>query len=175
MAALRTRKPPLMPNVQVILKERIKGLGAEADVVGVKRGFARNFLLPQGKAYEATKGNLRHVANLKAIRAEREAKEIAEAEKTASKIKKIKLKLTLATGQGGKAFGSITTSDVTKAIEESAKLTLAKHAVQLEKPIKSTGSFDIPVTIHSGVDCVVKLTVVPDSSEKENAEAASAE
>ncbi len=84
-----------MPNVQVILKEQIKGLGSEADVVGVKRGFARNFLLPQGKAYEATKGNLRHVENLKAIRAEREAKEIAEAEKiTRSYITRL-LNLTL--------------------------------------------------------------------------------
>ena len=81
-----------MPNTQVILKEQIKGLGAEADVVSVKRGFARNFLLPQGKAYEATKGNLLQVKNLKAKRAEREAKEISEAQSIAGKIKKLNLK-----------------------------------------------------------------------------------
>ena len=105
-----------MPTTQVILKEKIKGLGAEADVVKVKRGFARNFLLPQGKAYEATKGNLRYTERLKAVRAEREAKETLEAEKLAAKLKKLKLKLTLSTGQGGKAFGSITTIDIAKAI-----------------------------------------------------------
>ena len=82
-----------MATTQVILKEKIKGLGAEADVVKVKRGFARNFLLPQGKAYEASQGNLRHTERLKAVRAEREAKEMADAEKLASKVKKVKLKL----------------------------------------------------------------------------------
>ena len=81
-----------MANVEVILKEQIKGLGAEADVVKVKRGFARNFLVPQGRAFEASAGNLRHLNHLKAARAEREAKELQEAEKIASKLKKLKLK-----------------------------------------------------------------------------------
>ena len=165
-----------MANVQVILKEQIKGLGAEADVVGVKRGFARNFLLPQGKAYEATKGNLRHVENLKAIRAEREAKEVAEAEKIASKLRKLKLKMTLATGQGGKAFGSITTIDIAKAVLESvAKVELDRHQIILERPIKSTGAFEVPVKLHGGVECFLKLNVVSatDTGEKtEEAEAA---
>jgi len=158
-----------MANVQVILKEQIKGLGSEADVVGVKRGFARNFLLPQGKAYEATKGNLRHVENLKAIRAEREAKEIAEAEKTASKLRKLKLKMTLATGQGGKAFGSITTIDIAKAVLESvAKVELDRHQIILERPIKSTGAFEVPVKLHGGVECFLKITVASatDTGEK---------
>lgn len=158
-----------MANVQVILKEQIKGLGSEADVVGVKRGFARNFLLPQGKAYEATKGNLRHVENLKAIRAEREAKEIAEAEKTASKLRKLKLKMTLATGQGGKAFGSITTIDIAKAVLESvAKVELDRHQIILDRPIKSTGAFEVPVKLHGGVECFLKITVASatDAGEK---------
>ncbi len=149
-----------MANVQVILKEKIKGLGSEADVVHVKRGFARNFLVPQGKAYEATAGNLRQVDNLKAIRAERESKELQEAEKLASKLKKLKLKLTLQTGQGGKAFGSITTIDIAKAVaESSAKVELDRHQIELEKPIKSTGTFEIPVKLHADVNCFLKLTV----------------
>jgi large subunit ribosomal protein L9 len=156
-----------MANVQVILKEKIKGLGAEADVVNVKRGFARNFLVPQGKAYEATRGNLRHVANLKAIRAEREAKELQEAEKTASKLKKLKLKLTLQTGQGGKAFGSITTIDIAKAVAESAaKVELDRHQIQLDKPIKNTGSFEVPVKLHADVNCFLRVNVVAEGSEE---------
>lgn len=159
-----------MANVQVILKEQIKGLGSEADVVGVKRGFARNYLLPQGKAYEASKGNLRHVENLKAIRAEREAKEIAEAEKTASKLRKLKLKMTLATGQGGKAFGSITTIDIAKAVADSvAKVELDRHQIQLERPIKSTGSFEVPVKLHGGVECFLKINVASAGEEGEKA------
>jgi len=156
-----------MANVQVILKEKIKGLGAEADVVNVKRGFARNFLVPQGKAYEATRGNLRQVANLKAIRAEREAKELQEAEKTASKLKKLKLKLTLQTGQGGKAFGSITTIDIAKAVAEStAKVELDRHQIQLDKPIKSTGSFEVPVKLHADVNCFLRVNVVAEGAEE---------
>lgn len=159
-----------MASVQVILKEKIKGLGAEADVVAVKRGFARNFLLPQGKAFEATKGNLRHVEHLKAIRAEREARELAEAEKTAGKLKKLKLKMTLATGQGGKAFGSITTIDIAKAIAEQAKIELDRHQIQLERPIKATGSFDVTVKLHPDVNCYVKLTVAAEGAEEKAGE-----
>lgn len=160
-----------MANIQVILKEQIKGLGAEADVVGVKRGFARNYLLPQGKAYEATKGNLRHVEHLKAARAEREAKELTEAEKTASKLRKLKLKLTLATGQGGKAFGSITTIDIAKAVAESvAKVELDRHQIQLDRPIKNTGSFEVPVKLHADVECFLKVTVISAAEEGEKAE-----
>jgi large subunit ribosomal protein L9 len=149
-----------MANVQVILKEKIKGLGAEADVVHVKRGFARNFLVPQGKAYDATSGNLRHLNHLKALRAERESKELQEAEKLASKLKKLKLKLTLQTGQGGKAFGSITTIDIAKAVlESSAKVEIDRHQIQLDKPIKNTGTFEVPVKLHSEVSCFLKVTV----------------
>ncbi len=163
-----------MAHAQVILKEQIKGLGAEADVVNVKRGFARNFLVPQGKAYEATPGNLRHLNQLKAQRAEREAKEIQEAEKTAAKLKKLKLNLSLQTGQGGKAFGSITTIDIAKAVAESAKIELDRHHIELEKPIKNTGSFEIPVKLHRDVSCFLKLTVTA-GEEGEQAQGDSAE
>ncbi len=149
----------VMATTQVILKEKIKGLGAEADVVKVKRGFARNFLLPQGKAYEASQGNLRHTERLKAIRAEREAKEMAEAEKLSSKLKKVKLKLTLATGQGGKAFGAITTMDIAKAISEQASVEIDRHQIVLERPIKNTGSFEIDVKLGYDITVTVKLTV----------------
>jgi len=164
-----------MPNTQVILKEKIKGLGAEADVVSVKRGFARNFLLPQGKAYEATKGNLRHTERLKAIRAEREAKELAEAEKLASKLKKVKLKLTLSTGQGGKAFGSITNIDIAKALAEESKIEVDRHMIVLEKPIKNTGNFEITVKLGHDITATVKLAVSAAGDTAPDEEEAAAE
>lgn len=149
-----------MPTVDIILKEKIANLGAEGDVVKVKGGFARNFLIPQGKAYAANKGNLRQLDSLKKIRAEREAKEIEEAEKISTKLKRLKLKLTLATGQAGKAFGSITTIDIQKAVAESAaKVELDRHQIELEKPIKSTGTFEVPVKLHAQVNCFLKITV----------------
>lgn len=149
-----------MATTQVILKEKISSLGAEGDIVKVRTGYARNFLLPKAKAYEATAGNLRHQANLQKVRAEREAKEIEEAEKLSSKLKKLKLKLTLATGQGGKAFGSITTKDIVEAVAaSSAKVTLDRHQIELDKPIKATGTYEVPVKLHADVQCFLKVTV----------------
>jgi len=155
-----------MATVDVILKEKIEGLGAEADVVSVKRGFARNFLLPQGRAYEATKGNLRHVEHLTEIRAKREAEELAEAENAATKLKKLRLSTELSIGQGGKAFGSITTSDIADLIAEKSKLTIDRHQLQLDNAIKTTGSFDIPVKLHPDVEASVTVRVVAAEDDK---------
>ena len=149
-----------MPSVEIILKEKVDGLGAEADVVSVKRGFARNFLLPRGIALEATRGNLRQLEGLKQARAKREAAELEQANKIANRINKQRLKLTLNTGQGGKAFGSITTKDIQDALKDSeASIELDRKAIKLEAPIKSTGKFDIAVEIHPDIDCRIRLQV----------------
>ncbi|MEZ5433491.1 MAG: 50S ribosomal protein L9 [Verrucomicrobiales bacterium] len=106
-----------MSNVQVILREKIDGLGCEADVVAVRRGFASNFLIPTGKAFEATKANLRHLKHLQELRGKREAEELAAAEVTATKLRKLKLTLYLSIGGTNKAFGSITNSDIVQGIK----------------------------------------------------------
>ncbi len=160
-----------MAQVQIILKEKIANLGAEADIVPVKAGYARNYLIPSGKAYEATKGNLRQVAQLKAKRAEREGKELTEAQALAGKIKKLNLKLELSTNQAGKAFGAITNMDIAKALEEQ-KIVVDRHAIQLDKPIKGTGKFEVPVRLHSEVEAIVKVTVAAANAPEEGEEAA---
>jgi len=161
-----------MATVEVILKQKIEGLGAEADVVKVKRGFARNFLLPQDRAFEATKANLRHVARLKEVRAKREADELSDAENTAAKLKKLRLAIPLSLGQGGKAFGSVTTADIAALIAEKSRLTIDRHQLQLEHPIKTLGSFEIPVKLHPAIEASVTVRVIaaegeeaPDSEE----------
>jgi len=107
-----------MATKEVILREKIEGLGAEADVVTVKAGYAANFLMPQGKALEANKENLKHIDDLKAARQKREAEELAEANEFAGKIKGINASFELSTGQDGKAFGSVTSIDIQKKLEE---------------------------------------------------------
>ena len=159
-----------MATVDVILKEKIEGLGAEADVVKVKRGFARNFLVPQGRAYEATKGNLRHVEQLKEARARREAEELADAENAATKLKKLRLSTELSIGQGGKAFGSITTSDIADLINEKSKLEIDRHQIDLDKPIKTTGSFDIAIKLHPDVEAGVTVRVLAADDKEESTE-----
>lgn len=157
-----------MATTDVILKEKIDNLGSEADVVSVRRGYARNFLVPQGKAYEATTANLRHVEGLEKSRSLREAEELQNAEKQATKLRKARITLELAIGEHGKAFGSITTSDIAAAILEKTKIDLDRHALQLDKPIKATGSFDIPVKIHSDIEVSVTVRVkAPEPEVKE--------
>lgn len=164
-----------MPTSEVILTENIRGLGAEADIVKVKRGFARNFLLPTGKAYEVTPVTLRRINQLKTKRAEREAKEHNEAQEIARRINKINLHLTLETGATGKAFGSITVKDIEDALKKElgANATIERHAIQLEKPIKETGLHEIPVKLHSDVTATLKVHV-KSASEPEAGEAAPA-
>ena len=106
--------------MNVILLERLANLGDIGDEVAVKAGFARNFLIPKGKAYEANASNKRQIESLKILRAQREASELADAEKKATKIKKLRLKLELATGQGGKAFGSITVPGIWRKMRKSS-------------------------------------------------------
>lgn len=156
-----------MANAQVILKEKIEGLGAEADVVKVRAGYARNFLIPQGKAYEANRSNLRHVEALKAARARREAEELLAFQEIATKISKLKPKFALSTGQGGKAFGSVTNLDIHKELE-AAGISIDRHAIELEKPIKKSGKSEVTIKLHPQV--VTTLTITVDAGE-ESAEA----
>lgn len=157
-----------MPTTDVILREKIEKLGAEADVVTVKRGYARNFLIPTGKAFEATQGNLRHIEHLKEVRAKREADELGEAESIAAKLGKLRLTLRLSIGHGGKAFGSITNNDIAEAVKAKSKVELDRHQFELEKPIKTLGEYEIPVKLHHGVDCVLKLKVRAEEEEEES-------
>jgi len=147
-----------MANAQVILKEKIEGLGAEADVVKVRAGYARNFLIPQGKAYEASKSNLRHVEALKQARAQREADELVSFQEIATKLGKLKPKFTLSTGQGGKAFGSVTSMDIHKELE-AAGIEIDRHAIQLDKPIKTAGKYDVAINLHPQVSGSLAVTV----------------
>lgn len=157
-----------MATIDIILRKKIDGLGAEADVVSVRRGYARNFLIPTGSAMEATNANMTQLENLKRARAAREAEELDEAQVVAAKINKLRLKLTIALGQGGKAFGSITTQDLTKAISERAKgVSIDRHHIELEKPIKSAGKYEIPVKVHPEISAKLRVEVTPEESEEE--------
>ncbi len=154
-----------MATTEVILREKITNLGSEADVVTVKAGFARNYLIPEGKAFEATKANLKHLDSLKAQRIKREAAELAEAKELSGKIKSLKLAFTLETGQGGKAFGSITSIDIHKSLSEKG-IEIDRHAILLDSPIKTSGKQDIEIKLHADVSTILKITVKTDGEEE---------
>ena len=166
---------PVMATTEVILTEKIANLGAEADVVKVKRGYARNFLVPQGKALEVTPATLKRINLLKTKRAEREAKEMNEAEDLARKISKLKITMELETGVSGKAFGSITASDLAERLkaELGGNIEIDRHRIHLEKPIKETGPHEVLVKLHA--DVVAKLNVIVKAKGSDEAKAEEAE
>ena len=153
-----------MANAQVILREKIEGLGSEADVVKVRAGYARNFLVPQGKAYEASEENLKHVEDLRSARAQREAAELSDAQTLAKKISKLRPKFTLDVGQGGKAFGSVTSIDIHKELE-AAGIEINRHDIELEKPIKRTGKNEVTIKVHPEVTAILTVNVEANSSD----------
>lgn len=150
-----------MPTTEVILTEKIANLGAEADVVKVKAGYARNFLIPRGKALEVTPSNRKRLNGLKHKRAEREAKELNEAEELGRKINKLKLTLELETGEQGKAFGSITAADLAEKIksELGGKIEIDRHRIVLDKPIKETGQQTVPIKLHPDVTATLLVII----------------
>ncbi len=149
-----------MAHTEIILTANIPSLGAEADIVKVRRGYARNFLLPQGKGLEVTAGSLRQINHLKAKRAEREAREVTAAEELATKINKLKVTFELETGGSGKAFGSVTAKDIHDRIVKDLKLEdLPKHAVVLDRPIKESGEHEVSVKLHPDVTATLHIKV----------------
>jgi large subunit ribosomal protein L9 len=159
-----------MPSTQIILTENVPGLGAEADVVKVRRGYARNYLLPHGKAYEVTPATLRQLDNLKKKRAEREGAELNEAEELSRRIGKLRVTFTLATGESGKAFGSITAQDIVTRLKNELGNEIDRHKIVLDHPIKTTGEHEVAIKLHHDVSTQFIFQV--KSTEEPRAEAA---
>jgi large subunit ribosomal protein L9 len=164
-----------MPTTELILTENVPGLGAEADLVKVRRGYARNYLLPRGKAYEVTPAALRQIENLKKKRAEREGRELNEAEELARRIAKFHVTFTLATGETGKAFGSVTAQDIAHRMKNELGLEIDRHKIMLERPIKDTGEHEVQIKLHHDVTAMFAFNVKSAAAAAPNAEEAAPE
>jgi len=149
----------VMAVTEIILKESVPGLGAEADIVKVRKGYARNFLIPYGKAYEVTPANLKRLNQLKSKRAEREARELNEAEEFARKINKIKLEFVLETGETGKAFGSVTSKDIEDKLRSDFGVDVDRHKIELDRPIKESGERQVSIKLHHQVSAELKVEI----------------
>jgi large subunit ribosomal protein L9 len=159
-----------MPSTEIILTENVPGLGAEADVVKVRRGYARNYLLPHGRAFEVTPSTLRQLDNLKKKRAEREARELNEAEELSRRISKLRVTFTLETGETGKAFGSITAQDIVTRLKNELGNDIDRHKIVLDHPIKTTGEHEVAIKLHH--DVATQFSFLVKSAEEPKAEAA---
>src|SRR6201987_4952856 len=164
-----------MPLTELILTENVPGLGAEADVVKVRRGYARNYLLPRKLAYEVTPAALRQLNALKQKRAEREARELNDAQELARRIGKARFVFTLETGETGKAFGSVTTQDIVNRLKNEVGAEIDRHKIALERPIKDTGEHEVAIKLHHDVTAQLIVQVKSATEPRDRAtEAANA-
>lgn len=147
--------------MEVILREDIKTLGKAGDLVRVKPGYARNFLLPRGLAYEATEGNKKRILAEGKARVTRQASERAEAEQAAAALGGIVLALTAKAGEGDRLFGSITAQDLADALAARGH-QVDKRKIELEHPIKLLGTHAVSIRLHPEVHAAVTVTVTAE-------------
>ena len=145
--------------MNVILKSNIKGLGNAFEVVKVRDGFGRNWLLPQGLAVVATSGNLTSLETEKRRQAKRDADRKAEAETLAAKLASMSLTVSVRVHDGDKLYGSVGAPEVHAKLEE-AGVKIDKAAILLDEPISALGVFHVPVKLHAEVEAKVKVWVV---------------
>ncbi|HEU5039230.1 MAG TPA: 50S ribosomal protein L9 [Gemmatimonadales bacterium] len=147
--------------IEVILREDVKSLGRAGEMVRVKPGYARNYLLPQGLAYEATEGNKKRIAAETRARGVRLQAERADAEKLAASLGAVSLTLPGKAGEEGKLFGSITAQDIAEALARAGH-TVDRRRIELEHPIKTLGQHTVAVRVHPEVHAEVRVSVVPE-------------
>ena len=152
--------------MEVILKQDFHDLGLEGDVVDVAKGYARNYLIPQGIALAATPQNIKAMELQKRKIELRRLKAKEEAEKLKEKIDGMETVISQKAGEEGKLYGSVTSMDIASQLEKQG-LSIDRKRIGLDKPIKSLGEFEIPIKIYPGVTGSVKLSVVP-AEEKES-------
>ena len=145
--------------MKLILTNEVAGLGSAGDVVEVKDGYGRNFLLPRGLATQWTKGGQKQVENLQKGRAARELKSLDEAKGVKGQLEARVLRISAHAAAGGRLFGAVTQGDVAKAADE-AGITIDKRRVEFPTPIKATGEHAAMVTLHPEVKANLKLQVV---------------
>ncbi len=145
--------------MEIILRQAVENLGQPGDVVKVKSGYARNYLLPHGLAYEATPGNL------KRIQQERDRLEAAENERRgaaqtlAERLEQVSLTFSARVGEEGKLFGSVTAADIAQQLEAQG-FHLEKRQIDLHEPIKALGVYRIPIRLHADVKPEVRVWVI---------------
>lgn len=150
--------------IEVILLERIERLGHMGQVVKVRPGFARNFLLPQNKALRATKANLEQFEKQRAVLEAKNASERSKAEAVATKIDNLKVVVIRQASEMGQLFGSVNARDVADATKE-AGYSLERHQIQIDAPIKILGLFPVKVKLHPEVTIKVTVNVARSQAE----------
>ncbi len=150
--------------MEVILLERVAKLGQMGDVVRVKDGFARNFLLPKGKALRATKENRSRFEGMKVELEARNLEQKGEAEKIGQKLNGQSFSVLRQASEGGQLYGSVSPRDLTALVGESG-ITVGRHQIALNAPIKTIGLHKVPILLHPEVEVTINVTVARNADE----------
>jgi large subunit ribosomal protein L9 len=151
--------------MKVILTEEIRGLGTRGDVVTVKDGYGRNYLIPKNLAQEATKGNLNAIEHQRRKWALLAQEEKNVAQKAADRVKGVKITVEKRVGEHGHLFGSVTANEIADALAEKG-IEVDKRRIELAQPIKNIGVHDVEVRLHRDVTASIQVEVVPMGVEK---------
>ncbi len=145
--------------MQIILTEEVKGVGRAGEIVAVKDGYGRNYLIPKKLAVPATTTNLKALDHEKKVIADRQGKLKREADKVAKGIEALSCSIPCQVGEEGKLFGSVTTIDIEKFLKENG-FAIERKNIHLEEPIKSLGEFTVEIKLHQDVKANLKVSVV---------------
>lgn len=148
-------------SIQVVLMADVKDLGSEGDIVGVSSGYARNYLFPRELAALVTPETQKRVEKIKRVREAARQAEVEAARKLADKMSGTSCTIPVKAGDADQLFGSVTDADIAKALNAMG-FEVDKKQVQIEKPIKALGVYDVPVLIHAEVSATVKVWVVEE-------------
>lgn len=148
---------------KLILTHEVTGLGAPGDVVEVKDGYARNYLLPRGLATAWTRGAAKQVEAIRRARKSREIASLDEAKEIRDRLQAQPVVVRGKAGASGRLFGAVTTSDIAEAVREAGGPALDRRKIEIGQPIKSLGEYQVQVRLHEDVSAQIDVRVVPES------------
>jgi large subunit ribosomal protein L9 len=163
-----------MGHKQVLLREDIDNLGARGEIVRVKAGYARNYLLPRSLAVEATNSNVKQIEGERAALMKREAKERTSAEGQAEQLRNLNLKFERKVGEAGVLYGSVTSMDIAHALKEQG-YEIDRRKIALREPIKRFGNYTVPVKLHREVTLELPVSVLGEGGVEVDVEALAGE
>lgn len=146
--------------MKIILTQEVSGLGAPGDIVEVKDGYGRNYLLPQGLAIAWTKGAEKQVTVIKRARSAREIRDLGHANEVKGQLEGLKVNLKARAGDAGRLFGSVTSAEIVDAVKAAGGPVLDRRRLELPDHIKSTGSYPVRIKLHPDVTAKFDLNVV---------------
>lgn len=147
--------------MKIILRNDYESLGKTGEIVSVKDGFARNYLIPKGIAVLATKANMKRLEEEQRLNARQQKKDLHEAQAAAKELEKVSVTATVAVGEEDRVFGSVTAQDIAELLKEKG-FEIDKRKILLDEPIKALGVYTVPIKLHSEIEAKVRVWVVKE-------------